>query len=441
MAKKLKTGNCLNGYEIIDLLNVGALAIAYSARNSAGEKVFFKQYKSPSVTLEWYKGYVAYQTELKRRIEAGPAERFCYRFIEFFEAKHGHVCYFQVFEFVEEGHDLEQILDKIREDASSCSWEQRLIFAKVIMAAVNALHKSGVIHCDLKPANIQLFRDETIEAGYVVKLIDMDYSILDDQQAPWHGHQGYVGSPRYFSPEHLSPGAAPCAASDVFTCGAILCELLTGVHPFQIDSPDDYYKAVMANKSQRAKLIGTMPSPAANADVEEVLYRCLSPDAAVRPSAVEMLKILNGQIAAGELGDAPKTPPPKTPAPTPETPTKPDRPSEPESTTSEAPAHFEVVLANAAGDRLPPMRITTQLGVYSLKPLGEDSRYFDRHQCTLQRGDDGTWRIEHNSAAKHQTLINGKQVAAPVVINDGDILAVGSEERSIQKLPLTVHLQ
>src|SRR3954468_1890475 len=168
MAKKVISGDVINGYKVTQLLNSGALALSYAAIAPSGEKVFLKQYKSPTVTVDWYSGYVAYQQELKRRIESAAARAFTVRFVDVFEANYGHLCYFQAFEFIEKGHDLEQILEKLRRDPSLVSWEQRLIFAKVIMASVNSLHQAQIVHCDLKPANIQLFADDAIAAGYVV---------------------------------------------------------------------------------------------------------------------------------------------------------------------------------------------------------------------------------------------------------------------------------
>jgi serine/threonine protein kinase len=52
----------------------------------------------------------------------------------------------------------------------------------------------------------------------------MDFSLLSDQRAPWHGHQGYVGTDNYRSPEHMTRGRLPGLASDVFTCGLMLYE-------------------------------------------------------------------------------------------------------------------------------------------------------------------------------------------------------------------------
>jgi hypothetical protein len=63
-------------------------------------------------------------------------------------------------------------------------------FANVNVAGIQALHQSNIAHAYLKPANVYLIRDPTIKAGYQLKLIDMDFSLLTDHRAPWHGHQG-----------------------------------------------------------------------------------------------------------------------------------------------------------------------------------------------------------------------------------------------------------
>ena len=74
------------------------------------------------------------------------------------------------------------------------------------MAGIAALHEAKIVHADLKPANAYLIQDPTIAAGYQLKLIDMDFSLLADRRAPWHGHQGYVGTDNYRSPEHMRRG-------------------------------------------------------------------------------------------------------------------------------------------------------------------------------------------------------------------------------------------
>jgi hypothetical protein len=55
MPRVCRAKHIVNGYEIIELLNTGGMANAYVAKSPEGRKVFFKQYKSPSVAINWFK--------------------------------------------------------------------------------------------------------------------------------------------------------------------------------------------------------------------------------------------------------------------------------------------------------------------------------------------------------------------------------------------------
>ncbi|HEX2201823.1 MAG TPA: protein kinase, partial [Longimicrobium sp.] len=304
MAKKLKVGDEINGYTITDVFGPGAMAISYGARTAAGERVFFKQYKSPAVTVAWYRDYVRYQKELNRRIAEGPARNFCVRAVDAFEAVWGGRNYFQVFEFVENGDDLGGIFEREAAENGGRApgapfaarmWEQHLIWAKVLMSGINTLHQAKIAHADLKPDNAYLIEDPSIAAGFQLKLIDVDFSVLTDEAAPWHGHQGYVGSDNYRSPEHFTAGAVPGSASDVFTCGLILYQLLAGRHPYWSEDQGEYARKAMAHAAEHPVLGGTMPAPASNEAVAEIIHRCLSPRAAERPTAVEVRDVLTGR--------------------------------------------------------------------------------------------------------------------------------------------------
>ena len=176
------------------------------------------------------------------------------------------------------------------------------------MAAIEALHNSRIAHADLKPANVYLIKDPTIKAGYQLKLIDMDFSLLTDHRAPWHGHQGYIGSDNYRSPEHLQRGQVPDLRSDIFTCGLILSELLTGRHPYWSDDQTEYAKRVLSHEAKPLPLAGLMPSPAQNSIVSLSLHRCLSPDPRDRPTATELRAVLSGKgTAQGDTRTASST--------------------------------------------------------------------------------------------------------------------------------------
>ena len=220
MAKKLKVGDRIRQYRVTKVFGPGMMAISYGAEGPTGEKVFLKQYKSPSPTVVWYKAFVAYQNELGARVRNGRAAQFAVRQVDAFEEVWGGPCYFQAFEFVENGADLQQMLDEEREwhrrtkspaTRDPAVWARHVTWAKVFMTGMAALHESKIVHADLKPANAYLIQDPTISSGYQIKLIDMDFSLLADRRAPWHGHQGYVGTDNYRSPEHMARGSVPGA--------------------------------------------------------------------------------------------------------------------------------------------------------------------------------------------------------------------------------------
>jgi serine/threonine protein kinase len=350
MAKKLKEGNEINGYRITRVFGPGAMAISYGATSPSGQKVFFKQYKSPAVTVPWYRDYVRYQRELHRRVEEGPARNYCVRTLDAFEAVWGGRNYFQVFEFVENGADLAGIFEREREANGGRSpsppfdartWEQHVIWAKVFMSGINTLHAAKIAHTDLKPENAYLIEDRTIAAGFQLKLIDLDFSVLTDQPAPWHGHQGYVGTDNYRSPEHFTPGAVPGTASDVFTCGLMLYQLLSGRHPYGSEDQSEYARKALAHEAERPVLGGTMPAPASNDAVADVLHRCLAPRPEDRPTAAEVRDVLTGRAGAAPRGTtsaagtaAAAAPTSSAPAASPATPATPPATPGPAATTA-----------------------------------------------------------------------------------------------------------
>ena len=444
MAKKLKVGDGLHGYRITKVFGPGMMAISYGAQTRTGQKVFFKQYKSPAPTVVWYEAFVAYQKELSARVRDGKAGHFAVRQLDAFEEVWGGRCYFQTYEFVENGADLQQVLDAEREQhrltksapaRDPAVWARHMTWAKVLIAAIAALHESRVVHADLKPANAYLIADPTIGSGYQLKLIDMDFSLLADRRAPWHGHQGYVGTDNYRSPEHMTRGAVPGLPSDVFTCGLMLYELLTGEHPYWRDDQSDYAKVVMAYAAKPPALLGLMQAPASNAEVSAALHRCLSPDPAARPTAAELRAILSGRGATAE--------PPKPAA-------RPPVPGAPAGSAARGPAASDGARAAASpivsdgieltapDGRSVRIGIRTELGKVLVRQFGPDGEFWDNRQCVLERNSGRQWLVSPVAGTTNETLINGQTINAPTLLRQGDLIAVGRQAKGVVKMPLTV---
>lgn len=426
MPRLPQPGNCINGYSIVRHLNAGAMANAYEAKSPSGEKVFFKQYKSPSVAVSWFKDFVAYNREMNRRIESPDLQRFCVRNLASFEAKFGVPTFFQVFEFVEGGHDLGAILERARKSAGAISWEQRLIMAKVIMAAIHQLHEKKIVHADLKPENIQMIEDKTIKVRWQPKLIDMDRSVLADRRAPWHGHESYVGTPRYFSPEHFE-GQVPEPASDVFTCGIILYELLAQGHPFPAEDDEGYKTSVRRNTPPPPKLLGVLPDETATKLMAEKLHLCLSTDARRRPSAIELARALNGQVMVTATPEArPKAEPVASPAATVKA-----------RDASPAPTRTKLVIQGPAGSI--SLNVRTTLGRHLLRQASAEANRADEQQFAVEQRE-GQWWIEPVPSSHAMTTLNEAPLGVPTQLRNGDRIALRGRKSGMTAMPLTVKL-
>jgi hypothetical protein len=130
------------------------------------------------------------------------------------------------------GRTLAEVLRSAREAEGSWSRERALEVLLKVCDAVAYAHAEGVVHRDLKPANVMLGRFGEVyvmDWGLALDLRESSAGAVAGSSA-----RGVVGTPDYMAPEQASgdPGAVGSAA-DVYSLGAILYELLSGLRPYE----------------------------------------------------------------------------------------------------------------------------------------------------------------------------------------------------------------
>jgi serine/threonine protein kinase len=152
--------------------------------------------------------------------------------------------------------------------------------AAAIVAALAATHEKGVIHRDLKPANVMAMDDGR------AKVLDFGLARLKDDTDSTErltDRGALLGSMPYMSPEQVR-GEDIALASDIFSLGILLCQMLTGERPF----PGRAWAAAMAILRDPHRPIREL-RPDAPAALVAVIDRCLAKDAADRyASAMEL---------------------------------------------------------------------------------------------------------------------------------------------------------
>jgi serine/threonine protein kinase len=174
------------------------------------------------------------------------------------------------------GSTLESMLDRADylTAAPSISWAASI--AAQIAAVLAGVHRVDIVHRDIKPANVM------VVDGGLVKVLDFGIAILRGAGALPRLTQvdRTVGTPPYMSPEQCL-GQAVTSASDIYSLGCLLFELLTGDVPFHgtADVPVRAHHIQSPPPSVRAR------RPEVPAELDALVSSMLAKDPQTRPSA------------------------------------------------------------------------------------------------------------------------------------------------------------
>jgi serine/threonine protein kinase len=248
------------GYEMEHFLGAGAYGEVWVAvdRNT-GRRVAIKFYAHRG-GLDW--------SLLSREVEKLAflfADRYVVQLIDVgWEADPPYY----VMEYIEQG----SLEDRLRQGPLSVSQAVQ-VFRDVAVGLVHA-HGKGVLHCDLKPANVLLDQD------FKPRLADFGQSRLSHEQTP------ALGTLFYMAPEQADLAAVPDARWDVYALGALLYCMLTGNPPYRTEG---FVKQIEQAESLSERLaiyrrgIERSPRPAAHRQAPgvdralvEIIDRCLA---------------------------------------------------------------------------------------------------------------------------------------------------------------------
>jgi serine/threonine-protein kinase len=174
---------------------------------------------------------------------------------------------------------------------------------------LEAIHRAGIVHRDISPENIMICRDE--EGEQRVKLIDLGIAKQGDAGEANKTATGmFVGKWKYCSPEHLGmldAGERIDGRADLYSFGIVLYEMLTGVPPFQAETPHAYLRL---HSSERPRSLAEVnPAMPASPELEALIFRALEKDRRKRfASARDFARAL--EEIEPELDDQGGAPPP-----------------------------------------------------------------------------------------------------------------------------------
>lgn len=289
-----------------------------------------------------------------------------------------------VMEFVE-GQDLKRII----KTEGALDVQRALNLAILICAGIGFAHRAGLVHADVKPQNMLVTRED------ILKVTDFGIAQALTDVQPGEKQSVVWGSPHYFAPEQAR-GEKPTPASDVYSIGIVMFEMLTGRLPY---TGANQQELALAHLRERVPLV-TEFNPTIPESLAKIVYKTMSKEPVSRYRMADQLgHILSSYRDRGResisVSSAPAVRPPQRPA-EPTIQNQPSPPPAPPAAMWQAPASpIQVgeplptqrydLAPNAPQPMYRPQNVPTANPTpFGTQPLtGQSSQYFvppDRHR-------------------------------------------------------------
>ena len=174
--------------------------------------------------------------------------------------------YYIVMEYIE-GQDLKTLI----KEGAPFTVERAVDLSIQICAGVGYAHRAGLVHCDIKPQNILVTADGR------VKITDFGIARALAKIRPGETTDVVWGSPQYYSPEQAA-GEHPTPASDVYSIGVVMFEMLAGRLPFVAATQQALAMLHLREEPPRLTLFNPQVSEA----LERIVHKVLAKEPAAR---------------------------------------------------------------------------------------------------------------------------------------------------------------
>jgi hypothetical protein len=271
-------------YRVLRALGQGSIARVLAARDEArGIDVAVKLLHANLRRDRIVAGRFAREAEIVRRIE------------------HPHVIRIddvvatgELLFLVMELHPGGDLADRLARRGPLAPEEVRRL-ALQLCGALEAAHRAGVVHRDIKPQNVLVGADPD---ALDVRLCDFGLARVADS-AGLTTRSTVLGTPEYMAPEVIVDGYAD-PRSDIYSLGALLFEAATGRLPFQADTPFQLMRRHVEEAAPRPRDL----APALSPEIDAAIARALCKEPLDRfATAAELAAAITG-----EAGSAPQTP-------------------------------------------------------------------------------------------------------------------------------------
>ncbi|KAG4302224.1 hypothetical protein PCK1_001496 [Pneumocystis canis] len=166
----------------------------------------------------------------------------------------------------------------IRTLMKSCRIEEKYlsVIIREILIALNCIHRAGIIHRDIKAANILVTNEGQVQL--------CDFGVAAQLSANNFKRSTFAGTPYWMAPEVITEGVSYNFKADIWSLGITVYEIATGNPPFADQEP--MRAIILIPRSPPTRLEGSQFS----SHLKEFVAICLNEDVDERPSAIELLK-------------------------------------------------------------------------------------------------------------------------------------------------------